>query len=183
MPAGDGMVISTDSEKVKKARQGVMEFLLINHLVDCPICDQGGEDLQDQAMGYGDPDSRYGELKRSVVDKNMGPLVKTIMTRCIHCTRCVRFTTEAAGVDQMGLLNRGEDAEITTYLEQSLDLEMSGNVVDLCPVGVLTSKPRLRGAAMGIEEDRDHRRNGRHGRQYPCGCPRRPGFVSAAASA
>ena len=142
MPAGDGMVISTDSESVKKARQGVMEFLLINHPLDCPICDQGGEcDLQDQAMGYGDPDSRYGELKRSVVDKNMGPLVKTIMTRCIHCTRCVRFTTEVAGVDQMGLLNRGEDAEITTYLEQSLDSEMSGNVVDLCPVGALTSKP------------------------------------------
>ena len=142
MPAGDGMVIRTDTETVTKARKGVMEFLLINHPLDCPICDQGGEcDLQDQAMGYGHDDSRYDELKRSVVDKNMGPLVKTIMTRCIHCTRCVRFTTEVAGVDQMGLLNRGENAEITTYLEQALDSELSGNVVDLCPVGALTSKP------------------------------------------
>ena len=134
--------ISTRSPRAIKARNGVMEFLLINHPLDCPICDQGGEcDLQDQAMGYGRAGSRYTENKRAVDDKNMGPLVKTIMTRCIQCTRCVRFAAEVAGVDEIGLANRGEDAEITTYLEKSLTSELSGNVIDLCPVGALTSKP------------------------------------------
>ena len=142
LPVADGMEIKTDSEMVKKARNGVMEFLLINHPLDCPICDQGGEcDLQDQAMAYGRDGSRFEEHKRAVKDKNMGPLVKTIMTRCIHCTRCVRFATEIAGVPELGLLGRGEDAEITTYLEKSLDSELSANVIDLCPVGALTSKP------------------------------------------
>jgi NADH-quinone oxidoreductase subunit G len=134
--------ISTKSPRAIKARNGVMEFLLINHPLDCPICDQGGEcDLQDQAMGYGRAATRYTENKRAVDDKNMGPLVKTIMTRCIQCTRCVRFAAEVAGVDEIGLANRGEDAEITTYLEKSLTSELSGNVIDLCPVGALTSKP------------------------------------------
>jgi len=142
MPAADGMVIKTKTETVKKARKGVMEFLLINHPLDCPICDQGGEcDLQDQAMYYGFDKTRYEENKRAVQNKNMGPLVKTIMTRCIHCTRCVRFSTEVAGVDDIGLLGRGENAEITTYLEKSIQSELSGNVIDLCPVGALTSKP------------------------------------------
>ena len=142
MPAADGMVIKTNSSTVKKARKGVMEFLLINHPLDCPICDQGGEcDLQDQAMYYGFDKTRYEENKRAVQNKNMGPLVKTIMTRCIHCTRCVRFSTEVAGVDDIGLLGRGENAEITTYLEKTIDSELSGNVIDLCPVGALTSKP------------------------------------------
>lgn len=141
-PAGDGMVIHTKSEVARKAQKGTMEFLLINHPLDCPICDQGGEcDLQDQAMGYGFHSSRYDENKRAVTDKHMGPLVKTIMTRCIHCTRCVRFSTEIAGVTDMGMLNRGEDAEITTYLEKAIDSELSANVIDLCPVGALTSKP------------------------------------------
>jgi NADH-quinone oxidoreductase subunit G len=134
--------IKTNSPLVKKAREGVMEFLLINHPLDCPICDQGGEcDLQDQAMAYGRDFSRFDENKRAVDDKHMGPLVNTIMTRCIQCTRCVRFITEVAGVQEIGLVNRGEDAEITTYLEQSLTSELSGNVIDLCPVGALTSKP------------------------------------------
>ncbi|MEP3114994.1 NADH-quinone oxidoreductase subunit NuoG [Nisaea sp.] len=142
MPAGEGMVIRTDTDLVKKAREGVMEFLLINHPLDCPICDQGGEcDLQDQAMAFGHHSSRYDENKRAVEDKYMGPLVNTIMTRCIHCTRCVRFSTEVAGVTDMGLLGRGENAEITTYLEKALDSELSANVIDLCPVGALTSKP------------------------------------------
>ena len=142
LPVGDKMEIFTDSEMVKKARDGVMEFLLINHPLDCPICDQGGEcDLQDQAMAFGRDHSRYSEHKRAVADKNMGPLIKTIMTRCIHCTRCVRFATEIAGVPELGLLGRGEHAEITTYLQKSLDSELSANVIDLCPVGALTSKP------------------------------------------
>jgi NADH-quinone oxidoreductase subunit G len=142
MPVADGMVIHTNTETVRKARQGVMEFLLINHPLDCPICDQGGEcDLQDQAMAYGSDSSRYHENKRAVKDKHMGPLIKTIMTRCIHCTRCVRFATEVAGVQDLGLLGRGEGAEITTYLEKALASELSGNVIDLCPVGALTSKP------------------------------------------
>ncbi len=142
LPVADGMEIKTDSEMVKKARNGVMEFLLINHPLDCPICDQGGEcDLQDQAMAYGRDGSRFEENKRAVKDKHMGPLVKTIMTRCIHCTRCVRFATEVAGVPELGMLGRGEHAEITTYLEKSLDSEVSANVIDLCPVGALTSKP------------------------------------------
>ncbi len=142
MPVAEGMVIRTNTETVKKARNGVMEFLLINHPLDCPICDQGGEcDLQDQAMGYGRDASRYDEPKRAVKDKYMGPLVKTIMTRCIHCTRCVRFASEIAGVPELGLLGRGESAEISTYLEKALASELSGNIIDLCPVGALTSKP------------------------------------------
>jgi len=142
MPAGDGMVIKTDSEMVRKAREGVMEFMLINHPLDCPICDQGGEcDLQDQAMGYGGDTSRYLEPKRAVENKHMGPLISTIMTRCIHCTRCVRFSTEVAGVNDLGAIGRGEGMEITTYLEKSLASELSGNVVDLCPVGALTNRP------------------------------------------
>jgi NADH-quinone oxidoreductase subunit G len=142
MPAADNMVIKTNTPMAKKARQGVMEFLLINHPLDCPICDQGGEcDLQDQAVAYGMDHSRYKENKRAVKDKEMGPLVKTIMTRCIHCTRCVRFATEVAGVEDLGLLYRGENAQITTYLEKAFASELSGNVIDLCPVGALTSKP------------------------------------------
>ncbi len=142
MPAGEGMVISTDSERVQKARRGVMEFLLVNHPLDCPICDQGGEcDLQDQAMGYGHDVSRYAENKRAVSEKHMGPLIKTVMTRCIHCTRCVRFATEIAGVPELGAIGRGENVEITTYLEKTLASELSANVIDLCPVGALTSRP------------------------------------------
>ena len=143
MPVAEGMKIKTDSEMVVKARKGVMEFLLINHPLDCPICDQGGEcDLQDQAMAYGTGISRFVEQKRAVKDKNLGPLIQTHMTRCIHCTRCVRFSEEIAGNEtQLGSIGRGEDTEITTYLEESLDFEMSGNVIDLCPVGALTSKP------------------------------------------
>ena len=143
-PNRDGSApnIRTKGAYVEKARNGVMEFLLINHPLDCPICDQGGEcDLQDQAMAYGRAGSRYDENKRAVEDKNMGPLVKTIMTRCIQCTRCVRFAAEVAGVEEIGMISRGEDAEITTYLEKSLTSELSGNVIDLCPVGALTSKP------------------------------------------
>ncbi|MGI9384239.1 MAG: NADH-quinone oxidoreductase subunit NuoG [Methyloligellaceae bacterium] len=139
---GEPPTIPTNSPTVKKAREGVMEFLLINHPLDCPICDQGGEcDLQDQAMAYGVDASRYVENKRAVEDKNIGPLIKTIMTRCIHCTRCVRFMTEVAGVEELGAIGRGEDMEITTYLEQGMTSELSGNVIDLCPVGALTSKP------------------------------------------
>ena len=143
-PNRDGSApnIKTQSDYVEKARSGVMEFLLINHPLDCPICDQGGEcDLQDQAMAYGRAGSRYELNKRAVEDKNMGPLVKTIMTRCIQCTRCVRFAAEVAGVEEIGMISRGENAEITTYLEESLSSELSGNVIDLCPVGALTSKP------------------------------------------
>src|SRR5213596_2254417 len=142
LPAADGQTIKTDTAMVKKAREGVMEFLLINHPLDCPICDQGGEcDLQDQAMAYGVDTSRYAENKRAVEDKYIGALVKTSMNRCIHCTRCVRFTTEVAGVDELGAIGRGEDMEITTYLESAMTSELQGNVVDLCPVGALTSKP------------------------------------------
>jgi NADH-quinone oxidoreductase subunit G len=141
-PNGELPVIFTRSPMVKKAREGVMEFLLINHPLDCPICDQGGEcDLQDQAMGYGVDTSRFAENKRAVEDKYIGALVKTSMTRCIQCTRCVRFTTEVCGVPEMGLTGRGEDVEITTYLESALTSELQGNLVDICPVGALTSKP------------------------------------------
>jgi NADH-quinone oxidoreductase subunit G len=141
-PNGETPEIFTNTPMVKKAREGVMEFLLINHPLDCPICDQGGEcDLQDQAMAFGVDSSRYKENKRAVEDKYIGPLVKTIMTRCIHCTRCVRFTTEVAGISELGLIGRGEDAEITTYLEHAMTSELQGNVIDLCPVGALTSKP------------------------------------------
>ncbi|WP_440912021.1 NADH-quinone oxidoreductase subunit NuoG [Candidatus Pelagibacter sp.] len=142
MPAADGMVIKTNTPKIEKSRKGVMEFLLANHPLDCPVCDQGGEcDLQDQSMYYGIDKSRFKENKRSVPDKNMGPLIKTQMTRCIHCTRCIRFATEIAGVPELGAIGRGEDMQITTYLEQSIQSELSGNVIDLCPVGALTSKP------------------------------------------
>ncbi len=141
-PNGEPPEMLTNSPMVKKAREGVMEFLLINHPLDCPICDQGGEcDLQDQAMAFGVDSSRFHENKRAVEDKYIGPLVKTVMNRCIHCTRCVRFTTEVAGISELGLIGRGEDAEITTYLEQAMTSELQGNVVDLCPVGALTSKP------------------------------------------
>ncbi|SFU04076.1 NADH-quinone oxidoreductase subunit NuoG [Mesorhizobium sp. YR577] len=141
-PNGEAPEIFTNTPMVKKAREGVMEFLLINHPLDCPICDQGGEcDLQDQAMAFGVDSSRYKENKRAVEDKYIGPLVKTIMNRCIHCTRCVRFTTEVAGISELGLIGRGEDAEITTYLEEAMTSELQGNVIDLCPVGALTSKP------------------------------------------
>ncbi len=142
MPVGDGMVIRTETELVQKAREGVMEFLLINHPLDCPICDQGGEcDLQDQAMGFGRDKSRFLESKRAVDEKYLGPLVSTIMTRCIHCTRCIRFATEIAGVPELGATGRGEHMEVGTYVEKALTSELSGNIVDLCPVGALTSKP------------------------------------------
>ena len=142
MPAAEGMNIKTNTAFVEKARKGVMEFLLANHPLDCPVCDQGGEcDLQDQSMFYGVDKSRFKENKRSVPEKNMGPLIKTQMTRCIHCTRCIRFATEVAGVPELGAIGRGEDMQITTYLEQSMQSELSANVVDLCPVGALTSKP------------------------------------------
>jgi NADH-quinone oxidoreductase subunit G len=141
-PNGEPPVVNTKSPMVRKAREGVMEFLLINHPLDCPICDQGGEcDLQDQAMAYGVDSSRFHENKRAVEDKYIGPLVKTIMTRCIHCTRCIRFSAEVAGVPELGAIGRGEDMEITTYLEHAMTSELQSNVVDLCPVGALTSKP------------------------------------------
>jgi len=142
MPANDGMKIKTNTLFVDKARKGVMEFLLANHPLDCPVCDQGGEcDLQDQSLFYGFDNSRYTENKRQVKEKYMGPLIKTQMTRCIHCTRCIRFATEVAGIPELGATGRGEDMEITTYLEKSMESEMSANVIDLCPVGALTSKP------------------------------------------
>ena len=142
MPAVDGMNIKTNTEFVEKARKGVMEFLLANHPLDCPVCDQGGEcDLQDQSMFYGVDKSRFKENKREVPEKNMGPLIKTQMTRCIHCTRCIRFATEVAGIPELGAIGRGEDMQITTYLEKSMQSELSANVIDLCPVGALTSKP------------------------------------------
>ena len=142
MPAAEGMKIKTNTKMVEKARKGVMEFLLVNHPLDCPVCDQGGEcDLQDQSLYYGFDGSRFKENKRLVKDKYMGPLIKTQMTRCIHCTRCIRFATEVAGVSELGAIGRGEDMEITTYLEKSMTSELSGNVIDLCPVGALTSKP------------------------------------------
>jgi NADH-quinone oxidoreductase subunit G len=141
-PVAEGMVIHTQSERAKKSRHGVMEFLLINHPLDCPICDQGGEcDLQDQAMAYGFDRSRYREPKRAVKEKDFGPLVATAMTRCIHCTRCIRFLDDVAGVSEMGAVNRGEDMEIGTYIERALTSELSANIIDLCPVGALTSKP------------------------------------------
>ncbi|MFZ5746062.1 MAG: NADH-quinone oxidoreductase subunit NuoG [Pseudomonadota bacterium] len=142
LPAADNQEIRTDSPMVKAAREGVLEFLLINHPLDCPICDQGGEcDLQDETMAYGKGHSRYTENKRAVTEKYMGPIVKTVMTRCIHCTRCVRFGEEVAGVEDIGAVYRGENMQITTYLEQAFKSELSGNVVDLCPVGALTAKP------------------------------------------
>jgi len=142
MPVMAGMKIFTNTPLVKKAREGVLEFLLLNHPLDCPICDQGGEcDLQDQAMLFGNDRSRFYSFKRSVEDKNVGPLIKTIMTRCIHCTRCVRFAAEIAGVEDLGTTSRGTHTEIGTYIEKVFQSELSGNIVDLCPVGALTSKP------------------------------------------
>jgi len=142
MPAAEGMNIKTNTSFVEKARKGVMEFLLANHPLDCPVCDQGGEcDLQDQSLYYGVDKSRFIENKRDVREKYMGPLIKTQMTRCIHCTRCVRFATEVAGIPEIGAIGRGENMEITTYLEKSMESELSANVIDLCPVGALTSKP------------------------------------------
>ena len=142
LPAADKQEVFTTSPMVKKAREGVMEFLLINHPLDCPICDQGGEcDLQDQSLAYGKGHTRYHENKRAVTEKYMGPLIKTVMTRCIHCTRCVRFSEEVAGVEEIGAIGRGEGMQITSYLEQAVTSELSGNVIDLCPVGALTSKP------------------------------------------
>src|SRR5580658_7838861 len=142
LPAAEGQEIFTNTPMVKKAREGVMEFLLINHPLDCPICDQGGEcDLQDQSMGFGRDSTRYIENKRAVEEKYMGPLIKTVMTRCIQCTRCVRFISEVAGQSEIGLISRGEDVEITTYLDQAVLSELSANIIDLCPVGALTSKP------------------------------------------
>ncbi len=144
LPAADGQAIRTDTAMVKKAREGVMEFLLINHPLDCPICDQGGEcDLQDQAMAYGRPFSRYEENKRAIDDKYMGPVIKTSMTRCIQCTRCIRFSEEVAGVPELGMLYRGEDSQVTSYLEHAVASELSGNLADVCPVGALLQKPQL----------------------------------------
>jgi NADH-quinone oxidoreductase subunit G len=141
-PVAEGMEVKTDTAMVRQARRGVMEFLLINHPLDCPICDQGGEcDLQDQSYAYGMDHSRYAENKRAVKDKNLGPLVKTVMTRCIQCTRCIRFATEIAGVPELGATARGEDMEVGTYVEKALTSELSGNLIDICPVGALTSKP------------------------------------------
>jgi len=142
MPVMEGMRIFTDTPLVKKARENVLEFLLLNHPLDCPVCDQGGEcDLQEQALSFGSDQSRFYDLKRGVHDKKIGPLIKTIMTRCIHCTRCVRFATEVAGVEELGTTIRGTETEIGTYIEKLFRSELSGNVIDLCPVGALTSKP------------------------------------------
>jgi NADH-quinone oxidoreductase subunit G len=144
LPAADGQAIRTDTPMVKKAREGVMEFLLINHPLDCPICDQGGEcDLQDQAMAYGRSYTRYDENKRAIDDKYMGPVIKTSMTRCIQCTRCIRFSSEVAGVEEIGMLYRGEDSQITTYLEKTVSSELAGNLADVCPVGALLQKPQI----------------------------------------
>jgi NADH dehydrogenase/NADH:ubiquinone oxidoreductase subunit G len=142
MPISKGMVIFTETPLVKKAREAVLEFLLINHPLDCPICDQGGEcDLQEETLQYGSERGRYSDFKRSVEDKECGPIVKTIMTRCIHCTRCVRFSTEIAGQETLGVFGRGQEMEIGTYISTFIKTELSGNLVDLCPVGALTSKP------------------------------------------
>jgi NADH dehydrogenase (ubiquinone) Fe-S protein 1 len=177
MPVMEGMVIKTDTDKVKKAREGVLEFLLLNHPLDCPICDQGGEcDLQDQAMVFGSDRGRFFDAKRSVDDKYVGPLVKTIMTRCIHCTRCVRFGTEVAGVEDLGTTGRGKNTEIGTYVEKMLGSELSGNIIDLCPVGALTSKVyKFEAAAEGAGSRRDsgagsRRNSGVHAQSASCGC-------------
>jgi NADH dehydrogenase/NADH:ubiquinone oxidoreductase subunit G len=141
-PVAKGRIIYTDSSLVRKAREAVLEFLLINHPLDCPICDQGGEcDLQDQTLAFGSDRSRFFEIKRSVEDKDCGPIVKTIRTRCMHCTRCVRFSSEIAGQETLGSYGRGETTEIGTYIQSFIKTELSGNLVDLCPVGALTSKP------------------------------------------
>ena len=173
LPAADGQTIRTDTPMVKKAREGVMEFLLINHPLDCPICDQGGEcDLQDQAMAYGRGFTRYEENKRAIEDKYMGPVIKTSMTRCIQCTRCIRFSDEVAGVAEIGMLYRGEDSQITSYLEHAVSGELSGNLADVCPVGALLQKPQiLRKPVVGIAAGARDRRHGRGRLEHP---PRRP---------
>ena len=173
-PNGEPPEVLTRSKLTKKAREGVMEFLLINHPLDCPICDQGGEcDLQDQAMAYGVDSSRFQENKRAVEDKYIGPLVKTIMNRCIHCTRCIRFSTEVAGVSELGATGRGEDMEITTYLERSMTSELQANVVDLCPVGALTSKPyAFKARPWELSKTEFDRRDGRARLQHPRRCAR-----------
>lgn len=171
MPVMEGMVIKTDTAKVKKAREGVLEFLLLNHPLDCPICDQGGEcDLQDQAMVFGSDRGRFFDAKRSVDDKYVGPLVKTIMTRCIHCTRCVRFGTEVAGVEDLGTTGRGKNTEIGTYIEKMLGSELSGNVIDLCPVGALTSKSYEFNAAMAGATQESAGPPTTHTHSASCGC-------------
>jgi NADH dehydrogenase (ubiquinone) Fe-S protein 1 len=190
MPVMDGMVVKTDTDKVKKAREGVLEFLLMNHPLDCPICDQGGEcDLQDQAMVFGSDRGRFYDAKRSVDDKYVGPLVKTIMTRCIHCTRCVRFGTEVAGVEDLGTTGRGKNTEIGTYVEKMLGSELSGNIIDLCPVGALTSESYDFSSSDAPDQRRAH--------SPPCECAssaavaaptpapaeRSPGLASASAAA
>ncbi len=181
---GSPKILNTKTPMVKKAREGVMEFLLINHPLDCPICDQGGEcDLQDQAMAYGVDASRYAENKRAVEEKYLGPLVKTIMTRCIHCTRCIRFSTEVAGVPELGAIGRGEDMEITTYLEHAMSSELQSNVVDLCPVGALTSKPyAFAAASLGAQQDAVGRRDGRARFRHPHRHPRPRGDAHPAAA-
>jgi NADH dehydrogenase (ubiquinone) Fe-S protein 1 len=142
MPVAKGMIIHTETPLVKKVREAVLEFLLINHPLDCPICDQGGEcDLQDETLQYASDRGRFYDFKRSVEDKEVGPIIKTIMTRCIHCTRCVRFSAEVAGQEVMGSFGRGEETEIGTYVQEFIKTELSGNLADLCPVGALTSKP------------------------------------------
>ena len=182
-PKGEPPEISTRSPMVKKAREGVMEFLLINHPLDCPICDQGGEcDLQDQAMGYGVDTSRFAENKRAVEDKYLGALVKTSMNRCIQCTRCVRFSAEVCGVPEMGATGRGEDMEITTYLESALTSELQGNLVDICPVGALDLEALcVRGAALGARQDPVDRRDGRRRLGDPGRYPRPRGDADPAA--
>ncbi len=171
-PNGEPPEVLTRSGLTKKAREGVMEFLLINHPLDCPICDQGGHcDLQDQAMAYGVDSTRYQENKRAVEEKHIGPLVRTAMNRCIHCTRCVRFLAEVAGVPDLGAIGRGEDMEITSYLEQSMASELQGNVADLCPVGALVHKPQSYNVRPWSCPNRIGRRDGRRGigdpRRYP----------------
>jgi NADH dehydrogenase/NADH:ubiquinone oxidoreductase subunit G len=142
MPVANGMSIFTETPLVKKAREDVLEFLLINHPLDCPICDQGGEcDLQDETLFFGNDRGRYFDFKRTVEDKECGPIIKTIMTRCIHCTRCIRFTTEVVGLESLGAFGRGQEMEIGTYVQSMIKTELSGNLIDLCPVGALTSKP------------------------------------------
>lgn len=175
MPVMPDMVIKTDTEKVRKAREAVLEFLLLNHPLDCPICDQGGEcDLQDQAMVFGSDRGRFYESKRSVEDKYCGPLVKTIMTRCIHCTRCIRFGTEVAGVEDLGTTGRGTTTEIGTYVEKMLESELSGNIIDLCPVGAVTTKSYQFSSA-AKHGDESNRSTASHQHSSPCACAQKMG--------
>ena len=179
LPAADKQEIFTNTPMVKNAREGIMEFLLINHPLDCPICDQGGEcDLQDQSIAYGRGHSRYDENKRAVTEKYMGPIVKTVMTRCIQCTRCIRFAEEVAGVEEIGAIYRGENMQITSYLEEAVTSELSGNVVEPVPGrGADVQALCVRGAALGIAQDADDRRHGRGRHQHP---PRQPRAAGAA---